>query len=490
MLFSSIEFLFVFLPAVLAGFAACAGIVSLRAGTFWLVAASLFFYGYWDVSLLPLLFGSITVNYVCGRFLFAKQSRSVLWGGLLFNIALLGYFKYAGFLIDNVEGALGTEIANLNIVLPLAISFFTFQQIAYLVDIYRGRAVEPDLLDYMLFVSFFPQLISGPIVHHSEMMPQFRDRSRRWFQRGLIVPAFGFIVIGLYKKVVLADGIAPIADQVFSAANTDVPSFVDAWSGALAYTFQIYFDFSAYTDMAIGIALLFGIRLPMNFNSPYRATSIIEFWRRWHMTLSRFIRDYIYIPLGGNRHGPSRRYVNLMAAMLIGGLWHGAAWTFVLWGGLHGAYLIVNHLFRRLFPRPETQSVLAVWTGRLLTFASVIVAWVFFRADDFGGASRMLQGMFGLANGEPVLSGGRVYLWLAAMLIIVWFMPNSWQIFRKYDPILLPKIAKSAGKETPVPTGRFPIFMLAPLGLALCIVSLLIVIARGGDTQGFIYMIF
>ena len=489
MLFSTLEFMFVFLPAAVVGFFLASSLLSRTGGILWLVLVSLFFYAYWDATLLPLLLVSIVVNYACGYFLFSRRSRPLLWAGLVFNIALLGYFKYAGFLVGNVQAALGVEIANLNIVLPLAISFFTFQQIAYLVDVYRGRTPEPDFLNYVLFVSFFPQLISGPIVHHSEMMPQFRDRGRRQFKRALIAPAFGFIAIGLYKKVVLADGIAPIADQVFFAANTGVPTMADAWTGAFAYTFQIYFDFSAYSDMAVGIALLFGIRLPLNFNSPYRATSIIDFWRRWHITLSRFIRDYIYIPLGGNRKGPSRRYTNLMAAMLIGGLWHGAAWTFVVWGGLHGIFLVMNHLYRRFVPAPSQQGLMSAWAGRIATLLAVVIAWVFFRADDFGSAARMLQGMFG-GVGDPVLAGGRAYLWLGAMLIIVWFMPNSWELFRKYDPVVVPQVVSSTEREIPVWLDRMRLPVLAPMCAMLFIVSLLVIIDRGGATQRFIYMIF
>ena len=492
MLFSSVEFLFVFLPATLAGYAVFAKLLSVRSGTLWLIAASLFFYAYWDATLLPLLLGSVVLNFICGKRLFAVRSRALLWMGLCFNIGLLAYFKYAGFFVENVEAAIGMEIANLNIVLPLAISFFTFQQIAYLVDVYQGKAVEPDFLSYVLFVSFFPQLISGPIVHHSEMMPQFANRKRRWMRRELILPALGFLIMGLYKKVVLADGIAPVADQVFDASNTVVPAMSDAWIGALAYTFQIYFDFSAYSDMAVGIALLFGIRLPLNFNSPYRAENIIDFWRRWHMTLSRFIRDYIYIPLGGNRKGGARRYTNLLIAMLIGGLWHGAGWTFIVWGGLHGAYLIVNHLFRRIFASPPKQTVWSAWSGRILTLLAVMIAWVFFRSDDFSSASYMLQGMFGLVAGEPVLSGMRTILWIGILLLIVWFLPNSWQVFHRFNPVLVDKFAETSLSDydaLPVSLiGSKAIMIL--LGLAMAIVSILVVIDRGSDTQRFIYMIF
>jgi alginate O-acetyltransferase complex protein AlgI len=500
MLFSTTEFLFAFLPLTVVGFALIAGTISLRAGTAWLTAASLFFYGYWNASLLPLIILSIVVNFTCGKFLFANQSRALLVAGLGFNIGLLGYFKYAGFFVANVEALLGMEIVELNVVLPLAISFFTFQQIAYLVDVYRRQAIEPDFLNYCLFVSFFPQLISGPIVHHSEMMPQFRDSARQWLSRKLVPVAFAFIAIGLYKKVVLANGISPIADEVFLTAQTSIPQFWDAWTGALAYTFQIYFDFSGYTDMAIGIALLFGIRLPMNFNSPYKATNIIDFWRRWHMTLSRFIRDYIYIPLGGSRHGKSRRYVNLMLAMLIGGFWHGAGWTFIIWGGLHGLYLVVNHGWWRFGPSRRSGS-LSKWTGRLLTFFAVVVAWVFFRAADVGDALNVLAGMAGQADSDlsgagQGLAGGQVALMLAAMLAIVWFTPNSCEMFRSIKPVIIPKNeADIAGTDTDASSRwsavlRLKAYALTPLIVVLGVVSLLIVIDRGAETQKFIYMIF
>ena len=489
MLFSTVEFLFYFLPAAVGGFLLCSRIRGGVGETIWLILASLFFYAYWDSALLPLLLISIGVNFTFGHFLFANRSRLLLWMGLLLNVGSLGYFKYTGFLIDNFEAALGVEIANLNIVLPLAISFFTFQQIGYLVDVYRGRAVEPSFLNYVLFVSFFPQLISGPIVHHSEMLPQLQDFRHRWFRRALIAPALGFISIGLYKKVVLADGIAPVANQVFSTANTHAPPLIDAWTGAFAYTFQIYFDFSAYSDMAVGIALLFGIRLPLNFNSPYRATNIIDFWRRWHITLSRFIRDYIYIPLGGNRRSMPRRHVNLIVAMLIGGLWHGAAWTFVVWGGLHGLYLVINHLWRRVIRTSSRQRSLSAWAGRVSTLFVVVLAWVFFRADDFGSATRMLQGMFGGGEGA-IIANSRTYLWLIAMLIIVWFMPNSWEMFRVYKPVIVPPGTYGTERKLTDFLERRQLPILAPIAAMLCLVSLLVIINRGGSTQTFIYMIF
>ncbi len=496
MLFSTPEFLFLFLPLTFAGFAVATIAISLRAGTLWLTVASLFFYGYWDASLLPLIILSIVVNFALGIMLFANRSKTILTLGLCFNLSLLGYFKYAGFFIENAERLFGTKIAELNIVLPLAISFFTFQQVAYLVDVYKGRAIEPDFLNYCLFITFFPQLISGPIVHHSEMMPQFRDAARVWISRKLFPVAIAFIVIGLYKKVVLANGIAPMADSVFLTAQTAAPAFWDAWKGALAYTFQIYFDFSGYTDMAVGIALLFGIRLPMNFNSPYKSASIIDFWRRWHMTLSRFIRDYIYIPLGGNRAGKSRRYTNMMLAMLIGGLWHGAGWTFVIWGGLHGLYLAINHGWRHFRPRLAPHGLLSVWSSRLITFLAVVVAWVFFRADDLGDAMRLLTGMAGLVDGGISAARTLDLLILAMMFLIVWFTPNSYEMFRSVRPVLVPDDAVGgegaagyalAGSPSLL---RLKSYVITPVLIAIGLVGLLIVIDSGEQTQTFIYMIF
>lgn len=496
MLFSTPEFLFLFLPVTFIGFAIVSTLISLRAGTVWLIVGSLFFYGYWDPSLLPLIVLSITVNFWLGTVLFANRTKTLLTIGLCFNLGMLGYFKYAGFFVESIEGLFGTEIAELKIVLPLAISFFTFQQVAYLVDVYKRRAIEPDFLNYCLFVSFFPQLISGPIVHHSEMMPQFKDAAREWFSRKLFPVAIAFIVIGLYKKVVLANGIAPMADSVFLTAQTGFPSFWDAWTGALAYTFQIYFDFSGYTDMAVGIALLFGIRLPMNFNSPYKSASIIDFWRRWHMTLSRFIRDYIYIPLGGNRAGNSRRYTNMMLAMLIGGLWHGAGWTFVAWGGLHGLYLAINHGWRHFWRKPARPGLLSCWSGRLLTFLAVVVAWVFFRAEDFGDAMRLLTGMAGLAEDGRSDVRLRDVLVLAVMFLIVWFTPNSYEMFRSVRPVLVPE----GTAERDVVSGdtstwllsllRLKSYAITPVLIVIGIVGLLITIDGGEQSNNFIYMIF
>jgi len=338
MLFNSYEFLFGFVPIVLLGAHFLAGRGQQRLGVAWLVGMSLFFYGWWNPAFLGLIVGSVVFNFLVGSYLarhrLARGARLTLLGGILVNLGAIGYFKYAGFLVSAAGHAIGTNWETSGIVLPLAISFFTFQQIAYLIDAYRGETEEDDLLNYFLFVTFFPQLIAGPIVHHREMLPQFLRRGATRLRPNHLAVGITIFAIGLFKKVIIADGMAGYATPVFAAADRGFAlTFPEAWSGVLAYSFQIYFDFSGYSDMAIGLARLLGIRLPINFFSPYKADSIIEFWRRWHISLSRFLRDYLYIPLGGGRAGVPARYRNILITMLLGGLWHGAGWTFIVWGG-------------------------------------------------------------------------------------------------------------------------------------------------------------
>jgi alginate O-acetyltransferase complex protein AlgI len=308
------------------------------------------------------------------------------------NLAVLGYFKYTNFLLENLSRAGLLPRMEQDIILPLGISFFTFVQIAYLVDIHTGVARRGGLLQYATFVTFFPQLIAGPIVRYREIVPCYAGLRLCAMSYRNVAAGLGFIALGLFKKAVLADSFSPWVDDAFG--TTDKLSFIEAWGAGLAYTFQIYFDFSAYSDMAIGVARLFNVDLPINFNSPYKATSIIDFWRRWHITLSRFLRDYLYIPLGGNRKGAARQYVNLLATMLLAGLWHGAGWTFVLWGGLHGVYLAINHMFRRMSRRFALR--VPAWAGWAVTFACVNVAWVFFRADSVSRAVDIVKGMAGI----------------------------------------------------------------------------------------------
>jgi D-alanyl-lipoteichoic acid acyltransferase DltB (MBOAT superfamily) len=447
MLFSSFTFLFQFLPATVLAFAA-ARRHSPRAGIMVLAGASLVFYGAWRPVYLLLLLASVAVNFGLGlRMEDPRRRRAIGTFGVALNLAVLGYFKYTNFIFESLNTLTGAPLPFFNVVLPLGISFFTFQQIAYLVDVMRGVPVERDIVSYTLFVSFFPHLIAGPLVHHAEMIPQFK-RSRTGRSAVLAARGLSIFAAGLFKKVVIADNLAQFVSPVF--AHLDAGGGVTtpwAWLATLAYTLQIYFDFSGYSDMAIGLALLFGIRLPVNFRSPYQAISIIEFWRRWHITLSRFLRDYLYIPLGGNRLGEQRRYLNLMLTMLLGGLWHGAGWNFLIWGGLHGVYLCINHLWRGGAGKPAA-GLTARLLGWAITFFAVVLAWVFFRARTLAGAWQMLAALFGFEAGSsafaspgilrvmdlPVLVGeqqlllfgsGAVALALAAAL----FLPNVSRLF-------------------------------------------------------------
>ena len=396
MLFNSYEFIFMFLPFTffIYFFLLSKRLVTGAKG--FLVFASLFFYSWWNVLYLPLILSSMLFNYVVGSSLNKKSEQAkvskkqLLLFGLASNLSLLGYFKYTDFFIDNFNGIFGSDVPLLHIALPLAISFFTFQQIAYLVDSYRGQTKEYDFLNYALFVTFFPQLIAGPIVHHKEMMPQFANKWNLVKSYKNIALGIFIFSIGLFKKVVIADTLAVWATNGFDNAIT--LNLIEAWATSLSYTFQLYFDFSGYADMAIGIALLFNIKLPINFNSPYKALDIQDFWRRWHMTLSRFLRDYIYIPLGGNRNGSFNTYNNLMITFILGGIWHGAGWTFVFWGFLHGAALVVHRGWNSLgFSMPK----ILAW---FITFNFINIAWVFFRAKEWSDATKVLSAMFSLDN--------------------------------------------------------------------------------------------
>lgn len=393
MLFNSYEFIFFFLPITFFIYFYLNKKHWTEAGKAFLVFASLFFYSWWNIVYLPLILISMLVNYTLGRHLSAKKERSrqnrdklLLTIGVLFNLGLLGYYKYADFFLGNLNTLLHTQLELLHLALPLAISFYTFQQIAYLVDSYRSETKEYDFLNYAVFVTFFPQLIAGPIVHHAEMMPQFSRKRNKLVSYHHIAMGLFVFAIGLFKKVVIADTFAQWASLGFDQAEQ--LTMLDAWFTSLSYTFQLYFDFSGYTDMAIGAALLFNIKLPINFNSPYKALSIQDFWRRWHITLSRFLRDYLYIPLGGNRKGGGRTYLNLFATFLLGGIWHGAGWTFVLWGALHGMGIVIHRMWQRAGFRMHKA---LAW---LLTFVFINITWVFFRAKDFDDALKVLHGMF------------------------------------------------------------------------------------------------
>jgi alginate O-acetyltransferase complex protein AlgI len=396
LLFNSYEFIFLFLPITFFIYFYLNKKRLTEASKGFLVVSSLFFYSWWNIIYLPLILASMVFNYVIGASLTKDKEhkkvskKQLLTIGIIGNIGLLGYFKYSDFFISNVNILVGSDIPLLHLALPLAISFFTFQQIAYLVDSYRGETKEYDFLNYGVFVTFFPQLIAGPIVHHKEMMPQFANIRNKVINYKNIVLGLFIFSIGLFKKVVIADTFSVWATNGFDLL--ELLTFIEAWATSLSYTFQLYFDFSGYTDMAIGAALLFNIKLPINFNLPYKATNIQDFWRRWHITLSRFLRDYVYIPLGGNKKGSFRTYNNLMATFVIGGLWHGAGWTFIFWGFLHGLALVVHRIWNQLGFR------LNFIIGWIITFNFVNITWVFFRAKEWDDAIKVLKGMFGFSG--------------------------------------------------------------------------------------------
>lgn len=443
MLFNSPEFIYYFLPIVIIGFYALKALkADMVAGVF-LVIASIYYYAWWNPLYVPLICASMTLNYLLGSALakFHRSKLALLVSGLVFNLGLLAYFKYAGFLVMTVDFISGSEIPVPHIVLPLAISFFTFQQIAFLVDTYRGQPVRNGFFDYALFVSFFPQLIAGPIVHHAEMMPQFNKRftASRIFHNILV----GLLIfsIGLAKKVVIADTLSPIVHAAFSHAETaGTISFSAAWLGVLSYTFQIYFDFSGYCDMASGVAFAIGIRLPVNFFSPYKARNIQDFWRRWHITLSRFLRDYLYIPLGGSRCSRFRTMFNLFLTMLLGGLWHGAGWNFVIWGGLHGVYLAIHKAWNGTSAAALCARIAPLRTIlSLVTFLAVVFAWVFFRAPTFHVATHVLSGMFMPAQIFPdgdIIPTIKAAFYVFVAIAITFLMPNTYEILRRYKPVL------------------------------------------------------
>jgi len=396
LLFNSYFFILIFLPIVLIGYYFFLIRKVRKFAINWLVFSSLFFYTWWNPIYVFLLIFSILVNFIFGSILSHNRSYLIVSFGVLFNILLLGYFKYVNFFVDNLNILFSASYTIEIIILPLAISFFTFQQIAYLVDSYKGEVKNCDLNQYFLFVLFFPQLIAGPIVHHKEMLPQFlKDIDFSETSKNIAIGC-SFFSVGLFKKVVIADGLSHYVTPVFaSVSDGQIITFFEAWFAAVSYTFQLYFDFSGYSDMAIGIAFMFGIKLPINFNSPYKATSIIDFWRTWHITLSRFLRDYIYIPLGGNKNGNFRTFSNLMTTFLIGGFWHGAGWTFVIWGFMHGVFLIINHAWRNIY-KSRYQGGIYKFLSWFLTITAVVFSWVMFRSDTYSTAFSMYSAMLGL----------------------------------------------------------------------------------------------
>jgi alginate O-acetyltransferase complex protein AlgI len=440
MIFSSDLFLFAFLPVALIGVVIARRLMGVH--LYWIVAASLFFYGYWKPVYLPLIVLSILVNYGLGRALERNRSKRLLTIGVIGNLAALGWFKYANFVEENIQWLSGVDIGLPEIVLPLAISFFTFQQISYLVDAQRGETHSHNFIHYAAFVSFFPQLIAGPILQQKRTMQEFAAPKAFHVTADGLSWGLMIFIAGMAKKLLIADPMGTIASPLFDHALQNPLGLEQAWTAALAYTFQLYFDFSGYSDMAIGLGLMLSIRLPVNFNSPYRATNIADFWRRWHMTLSGFLRDYLYLPLGGNRKGPSRTYVNLLIVMLLGGIWHGAGWTFVIWGALHGFYLLLHRAYRDLLDPdlPDAGSLRPVFTtfSWALTMLLVVVAWVVFRAETLQGAINVWQGMAGLNEAavlktDTFLAGWRwpVFAGLTALCLL---LPNLPQMAGFIEP--------------------------------------------------------
>ncbi len=442
MLFNSIEFLFIFLPITFIIYFGLNKIKLIKVASAWLVIASLIFYSYWKIDYLPLILISMIFNYSVGSTLSNENKlkinrKLVMILAIIVNIGLLAYYKYFDFIIQNINAIFKQDFNYMHIVLPLAISFFTFQQIAYIVDSYEYKTKEYDFLTYALFVTFFPQLIAGPIVHHSEMMPQFERLRNRIINNKNISIGLFLLAVGLFKKVMIADFFSVFVKATFDTVGT--MTFFEAWCSSISYTLQIYFDFSGYCDMAMGVGYLFNIILPQNFNSPYKSDSIQDFWRRWHMTLSRFLKDYIYIPLGGNRKGQLITYRNLFITFLIGGLWHGANWTFVVWGALHGLAICIHRFWKNLNIKiPKIISI-------IITFLFVNFTWVYFRSITITGANKIIASMFGLNGFAPIIinklrfsfENGATKLSLLLLipsLIIVFLMKNSIEISHKLKP--------------------------------------------------------
>ena len=455
MLFNSYAFIFFFLPITFAGYFILNRRKLALAAKTWLVLASLFFYGYWNPIYILLILGSVGFNYMVGSLLIRNNrspasSRSLLVLGIAGNLFLLTYFKYMDFFITNVNAISSVNLKLLHITLPLGISFLTFTQIAYLADAAKGTVHERNFLNYSLFVTFFPRLLVGPIVRYREITPQFGALRNKLLNYKYIAQGLALLFLGLFKKVIIADRLGDWAHAGFDTAAS--LTLLEAWMTSLSYTLQLYFDFSGYTDMALGASLLFNIKLPINFNSPYRSLTIQEFWRRWHVTLGRFIRDYIYIPLGGSRTSELRTILNILVTFFLVGLWHGAGWTFVLWGLLHGCGLVIFRLWQKgSFRLPRFAS----W---LITFNFINAAWVFFRAQTFSDAAKVLKGMAGLTgvilperfahlpsalktygiqfgNMLPTLQlKGKMFFYLVVFFLLAVLFKNSGEMTEKLKP--------------------------------------------------------
>jgi D-alanyl-lipoteichoic acid acyltransferase DltB (MBOAT superfamily) len=492
MLFNSLEFILVFLPLSLLAFR-LARHYDTSAGVAVLVLCSLVFYGWWNWGYLLLMVGSIAINYLLAARIQGARIDQSPWAsrwlvlGVAANLGLLAYYKYTNFILDSLFALGLAPESYVVIALPLAISFFTFQQIAFLVDTWRGETDvgEQSLVSYSAFVAFFPQLVAGPIVRHRELVPQLFQRRplqelHKYFVLGLCL-----FSLGLFKKVCIADYLAGYANPVFNRALAGhAPDAIGAWLGTLAYTFQIYFDFSGYSDMAFGLALLFGIRLPVNFFSPYKSTCINEFWRRWNITLGRFFRDYLYIPLGGGRSSAPRVAFNVVLVMFLSGLWHGAGWNFVLWGLLHGLGMVVATGWGRGRDRfiPALKQDSAVYRGSCvaLTFLFTSLAWVVFRSADMATAAVVYEAMFSLGWQDlaAALAGpdATAFVVLLVVAAIVFFVPNTFTFL-------------GMNREGEIPEGRLGL----PVGkvfLAGLLASIAIIVLNNGYSEQFLYFIF
>jgi D-alanyl-lipoteichoic acid acyltransferase DltB (MBOAT superfamily) len=428
MLFSSIDFIFIFLPVTLIGYFLLAKHLNYTYAKTWLLAASLFFYAYWNPANVVIIILSCMGNFMVGKRLLRAPNQPLLLGTIAVNILVLMYYKYTDFFISNLNVVAAQNFPLLHIILPIGISFFTFQQIAFLVDSQQGKVPDFTFSDYCLFVTFFPQLIAGPIVHHGEMMPQFAATENRFFNWQNFTKGLFIFNMGLAKKLVIADSLSLIVVNGYQ--NASLLSLKDSWITSVFYSMQLYYDFSGYSDMAIGLGLLFNIQLPFNFNAPYKAVNIQDFWRRWHITLSRFLRDYIYIPLGGSRKSEYHTGRNLFLTFLIGGFWHGAGWTFIAWGALHGIALNVHRVFAKV--NLKIPNALAI----LLTLLFVNVTWVFFRANSWDTAMQVLGAMIGLSEPHTGFTLINDYynlpIWLAAFVLL--FGKNTNQIGEAFKP--------------------------------------------------------
>jgi alginate O-acetyltransferase complex protein AlgI len=443
MLFNSFNFLFIFLPVLLTVYAVF--ITQKEYKKFIplvILVFSFAFYLYWDIQAFFILLLSMSGNFVLGNLILlysGRKKKLLLILGITLNLLAIFYYKYTNFLLASLNAVTNSSFSNIQIILPLGISFYTFTQIAFLVDVYKGKSETKGLVNYALFVTFFPHLIAGPIVLFNKIQDQLLKLKENEINWEMIYNGLCFFVMGLSKKVLIADNLIVYVKPVFESASVgNLISFTDAWIGAISYTLQLYFDFSGYSEMAIGLGLIFGVTFPSNFNSPYKSYSIVEFWRRWHITLSEFLRDYLYIPLGGNRNGLFRKNLNLLITMLLGGLWHGAGWTYVVWGGLHGIALIINHNYKKVIGNVNIPKTIGIG----MTFIFVVNAWVFFRANSLQSAFSIISSMYDFKFESSSVSINALIKILAALLVVFVF-PNTSEIiknkifYRAYGTIFL-----------------------------------------------------